>query len=136
MMLAVAAIWGITANYDRLGIDNSAPLFWAALISLAGSVGLLPFALVRARRCGGLCGAAGANLRVMALTGGAEAVSLGLQMYALTLAIVPYVIAVKRTSAVMGVMLGTLVLGEKGLRERLAGAALMVIGVYLVAAFK
>ena len=55
------------------------------------------------------------------------------QMYALTVAIVPYVIAVKRMSAVFAVLLGWLVLREGQVRERLAGAVLMVLGVFLIA---
>jgi len=53
-------------------------------------------------------------------------------MLALNLAIVPYVIAIKRTSTVMSVLWGTLVLREPGLRERLLGTLVMVLGVVLI----
>lgn len=55
------------------------------------------------------------------------------QMYALTMAIVPYVIAVKRLSAVFGVLLGAWIFKERGLSERLFGASLMVAGVFFIA---
>jgi uncharacterized membrane protein len=66
-------------------------------------------------------------------TGFLEAVTCVCQMYALSVAIVPYVVAVKRMSAVFAVLLGWLVLREGRMRERLAGAALMVLGVFLIA---
>ena len=69
----------------------------------------------------------------LAATGFLEAVTCWCQMQALTMAIVPYVISVKRMSAVFAVLLGWLVLGEGSVRERLAGAALMVLGVFLIA---
>jgi uncharacterized membrane protein len=54
-------------------------------------------------------------------------------MVALTMALVPYVIAVKRLSAVFGVLIGALLFKESGLAERLFGTALMVAGVFFIA---
>jgi len=42
------------------------------------------------------------------------------------------VISVKRLSALIGVLLGSLFLKERGLRHRLVGAGLMVAGVALL----
>lgn len=57
------------------------------------------------------------------------ALAVSVQMYALTLTLVVRVIAVKRLSTLMGVVLGVVFLGEGGLRNRLVGAAVMVMGV-------
>jgi drug/metabolite transporter (DMT)-like permease len=126
-MLLVAVVWSVSANLDKLGLARSSPLFWLLGVFGGVALALTPGALRAARR------GSGPWLRQAGLAGGIEAVSTALQMLALTLAIVPYVIAVKRMSAVFGVLLGSLVLGERGLRERLAGASLMVAGVFCIA---
>jgi uncharacterized membrane protein len=48
---------------------------------------------------------------------------------------VTQVIAVKRMSALFGVLWGHLLFKEKGLRERAAGTVLMMMGVFLITIF-
>jgi uncharacterized membrane protein len=125
-MLAVAVIWSVSANFDKIGVPASGPIFWPAALFTSVGLVLAPVALLHE-------GAALRRLRthgaaVLAM-GAAEAVSVVLQMHALTLALAPYVIAVKRLSAVFGVAFGALLLGERNLGRRLAGALLMVAGV-------
>ena len=43
-----------------------------------------------------------------------------------------YVIAIKRTSVCFGVIWGHLIFHEKGVKERLTGAIVMVLGVVLI----
>ena len=54
-------------------------------------------------------------------------------MMAIDMTIVPYLIAVKRTSALMTTCYGLTILKEQGFKERMLGAALMVAGVFLLA---
>ncbi|MEW5774886.1 MAG: DMT family transporter [Thermodesulfobacteriota bacterium] len=129
-MLLVAVIWSVSANLDKMGLARSSPLCW--LLGVFAGVGLaLTPAALRALRADGP--PSRRRLADAGLAGLFEAGSTALQMLALTLAIVPYVIAVKRTSAVFGVLLGSLVFGERGLRERLAGVLLMLAGVFCIA---
>ncbi|MGZ7066894.1 MAG: hypothetical protein ACXVHT_01170 [Methanobacterium sp.] len=44
----------------------------------------------------------------------------------------PYVIAIKRTSTIMSVLFGSLIFKEKGIKGRLLGAGIMVLGVILI----
>jgi len=55
------------------------------------------------------------------------------QMVAISLTLVVYVIAIKRTSAIMSVLFGHFVFKEKGVRERLTGAVTMLAGVLCIA---
>ena len=61
-----------------------------------------------------------------------NSVAMGCQMIAINLTFVAYVISVKRTSALFSVILGKIILKEKGIKERLLGAAIMVSGVFLI----
>ena len=130
LMLLVAFLWSVSSNIDKIGLRHSSPTFWIMCSFGITTVWLTPVAWKLSRR--GFGQVRLAPLELMA-TGFLEAVTCVCQMYALTVAIVPYVISVKRLSAVFAVLLGWLVLGEGQVRERLAGATLMVLGVFLVA---
>jgi len=53
-------------------------------------------------------------------------------MTAINMTLVAYVISIKRTSVIMSVFWGYLIFKEKGLKERLFGSFLMIIGVVLI----
>ncbi len=130
IMLLVAFSWSLCANIDRMGLNVSSPVAWVFCAYAATTVFLAPLAL---RRSSATLALIGKSPRAIAAAGACEAVSLAFQMFALTMTLVPYVIAVKRLSAVFGVLIGAVVFREKGFSERLAGAALMVAGVFFIA---
>ncbi|GAB6036489.1 hypothetical protein JCM15519_10480 [Fundidesulfovibrio butyratiphilus] len=130
LMLLVAFLWSISGNFDKIGLRNSSPNFWIAMAFGATTLCLTPIVWRVSRR-----GFSQVWTKPWSLTaaGALEALTAWCQMMALTMTIVPYVIAAKRLSAVVAVLLGGLVLGEPDLRQRLAGSALMVAGVLLIA---
>ena len=71
--------------------------------------------------------------KFVTLAGTFQAIGVSLQFTALTIAPVAQVVAVKRLSALISVIFGHTLFGEKGLRERLLGAAIMVSGVAIMA---
>ena len=129
MMLGVAFLWSITSNVDKVGVQNSSPIAWAITLFTVISAAMFPLAMRRGWR--GLAEALPQAKR-LTLTGLLNAVGVGCQMAALTLVPVTQVIAVKRMSALLAVLLGVFVLGEEGLRSRLLGAGIMVLGVALI----
>ena len=133
LMLAVAAIWSIGANLDKLGLRASSPLFWGAAVYTATFLALLGPRLVKKARAGRRL--PGLPPWPVAVAGLLEAIGIVCQMHALPLTQVSYVIAVKRLSIVFGVLLGALVLREPDLAHRLPGALLMVAGVFFIAVF-
>jgi uncharacterized membrane protein len=82
--------------------------------------------LCRIARC--VC----AITRYAALSGTANAVGNALLMYALTLLFVPYVIAIKRMSALFTVIVSGIILKEN-IRGRLVGTVIMLMGTVLIA---
>ena len=66
----------------------------------------------------------------LAVYGMINSVAMGCQMIAINLTFVAYVISVKRPSALFSVLLAKIILKEKGIKERLLGAAIMVSGVF------
>ena len=129
LMLCVAFIWSITSNFDKIGVLNSSPLFWAFSLFSAIALGMLPFVLRQGRGFTPLV----AQWQLLTVMGGFNAIAITSQMLALTMAPVAQVIAVKRMSALLSVLFGHFFFQEKGLRERLLGAAIMVTGVVIMA---
>ena len=127
--MLVAFIWSLTSNFDKVGVQNSSPIFWAISIFLTISILLLPIVWQKSRRNLNKLKKAGWKL---VLYGMVNSVAMGCQMVAINLTLVAYVIAVKRTSALFTVVLGKLVLKEEGIKERFLGATIMVSGVFLI----
>ncbi|NJM98691.1 MAG: EamA family transporter [Phormidesmis sp. RL_2_1] len=128
MMLCVAFIWSITSNFDKIGVVNSSPLFWAIALFSVIAGGMVPFVFRPKRGLKPLL----SQWRLLGITGGFNAIAITSQMLALPMAPVAQVIAVKRMSALLSVLFGHFFFGEKGLSARLTGAAIMVSGVVIM----
>ena len=72
------------------------------------------------------------NLKNYLATGFCKTIGISCQMLAINLTLVAYVISIKRLSAVMTVLFGYLIFKERGIRERLMGAVIMVGGVLII----
>ncbi len=131
-MLLVAFLWSITANIDKVGIQNSGPLYWVVAISVFLFIGMIPVVLIFAK-----------NDIKQILTNAKELFPVGLfsgmtlifQMLAIQLTLVAYVISIKRTSALMVVIFGVLIFKEKGFLQRATGVIIMLLGVLLISLF-
>lgn len=128
VMLVVAFLYSISAAYDKVGTVASSPLLWGAAIHAVTAAALLPLALWRRRRAPGSRGAAPAILAAGVFT----AIGAAAQMTALLLTLAAFVIAVKRTSTLFGVLLGHSLFREARVTQRLLGAAVMLAGFVVV----
>jgi drug/metabolite transporter (DMT)-like permease len=129
MMLGVAAIYAVTATLGKGAMAHLAPQhFGAFYFAVLGLAVLILFALPRPRMLRKL---AGRPLPVLAV-----GVLMGLMAYthfhALQQVEVAYMIAVKRTSLLFGILYGALLFREPDLARRLPAGALMVAGVALI----
>jgi drug/metabolite transporter (DMT)-like permease len=130
LMMIVALIWSVTANIDKIGLENSSPLFWAVAINLFIAAAMCPLALWRLRRRDRFLPL---HLKGLFAIGAAGGLTTVCQMTAISMALVPLVIAIKRTSTVMTVLWGHFLFREAGLKERFSGVVLMSLGVLLIA---
>lgn len=125
MMLGVALIWGIATTIDKVGLQNSAPVFWVAALNGVLMVALTPVMLNQP----GSLGQVQRHFKALVLIGFLAALAALFQMFAVAMTLVAYVIAIKRTSTLMSVAWGYLFFGEAGLSERIAGAVVMLAGI-------
>jgi drug/metabolite transporter (DMT)-like permease len=129
LMLLVAFLWSITTNVDKIGVQNSSPIFWVFALLTAMSVLLLPVLL---HKTSNPARQIIQYLPMLMATGFFNALGVIFQMQALTMTLVVQVIALKRTSVLMGVLFGHFIFKEKDIQERFLGAAIMMGGVLFI----
>lgn len=126
MMLTVAAIYAVTATVGKGALRYlPAQSFGAFYFALLGFAVLLLFALPRPQRLLKLARRPWQVLGVGALMSG----MVYTHFLALQQVEVAYMIAVKRSSLLLGILYGALLFREPDLAARLPGGALMVSGV-------
>lgn len=128
-MLIVSFVWSLSANFDKRSINASSVwqhLFFINLIVFCGTTtflllkGKLNFAEIKLEK------------KNLLMVGFLTSCGFFLHMNALSLTLVAYVIALKRTAGMISVFLGYFFLDEKNIRNRLLGAAVMFIGVLFI----
>ena len=129
LMLLVAFIWSITSNIDKIGVKNSSPVFWAVANAIFWAITLSTIMLIKSRKS---IKYVPVNLKVLIPIGIFEGLAAVTQMTAINLTLVAYVVSIKRTSAIISVLSGYFIFKEKGIRERLIGVIIMVVGVMLI----
>ena len=132
-MLAVALIYSVSANLDKMASLRSSPVFTSVVLDLL--LGLTLLALVPLMRNEVIFEWAAVRRHALWLVflGALFAVTTWAHFTALTLEIVPYVSAVTRLSALFAVIFGIIYFGEKSGGWRLLGASIMIFGVVLIA---
>ncbi|MBI1935034.1 DMT family transporter [Candidatus Woesearchaeota archaeon] len=128
-MLIVAFLFSITANLAKIGIGLSNPAYFMFTHYLFTSILLT---ILFFRRLMGSIKSINKNFKPFITFGIAAAFSEILAGAAFKLAIVPYVISLKRTSVVFSVILGFLLFKEKNFKEAMIGSVTMFIGVVLI----
>lgn len=129
LMLVFAFLMGITSNLDKLGLQKSTPEFYMACVMAALPVvtGVLfsfrePQTIPNALRWS----------RAILPAALANTLMAYCHFTAMSLGLVVYVIAIKRTSVVMSILGSNVFFKEQGFKERLIAALIMLAGVVLI----
>lgn len=130
LMLLVAFIWSISSNIQKIGVLNSSPVFYALAENIFLSFLLFPVMLYKSPQ--GLRTIKN-EIKSLFPIGFFSALVLTFQMIAIGLTLVVYVISIKRMSTLLSVLFGHFLFREKDVKQRLLGAAVMVLGVLLIA---
>ena len=131
-MLIVAFIWSISANFDKKGIESSSILQYIFFINLFVTIGTTIFSIQKGKLSFASTWQERKNLFLVGIL-----TSLGylFHMIALSMTLVAYVIALKRTAGMISVLLGYFFLKEKNIKERLLGSSIMFLGVLFIVLF-
>ena len=144
-MLFVAFLYSLSVNYDKEVVMNSSPLFGSAItLLLLAIIFLLIAQLTRTNHTFTIIDPIEPDpvrsdphfARSPVLIYGAVGVILAVEGIAIntayTMAIVPYVITIKRLSLFFSVLFGWLLLHEQQIRGRMLGAVVMIIGAVVI----
>ena len=133
LMLLVSFIYAFTSAIGKLAIIHSNPYFFGVIYNVALTA-LMFFFLPATVNSGPQ-----KNLLkkpfVGLILGAIVAVEVFSHMLAVSLTNVAYMISLKRMSLLFGVVYGALLFKEEKIMERLAGAIIMIAGVFLIGWF-
>lgn len=128
-MIIVAFIFSITSNLGKLAVIHSSPLFFTAVYFPLLALAIFPMCLwknygkiKKLILHGKLFGLIGLSMACVSIT----------HYLAINIAAVPYVISLKRTSLLIGVIYGAIWFKETNIKERLIGSIIMTAGVLII----
>ncbi len=139
-MIGVAFIYSFTSSLGKIAVVHSSPLFFGATYFIAVTLLITPL-IFRYSRDNPLRLSVVYKLQacitkkiwvVIALAGVAYSFMIISHMFAISIANVAYMIAIKRTSLLIGVAFGYLFFHEKRIGQRLGGAFMMFTGFVLI----
>ncbi len=131
MMIAVAFLYSITSSLGKMAIEHSSPVFFGITYFTVLTICFAPIGLWKGR--GDLKAfVAARGYLSMVVPGFLYAVMVVTHMIAMNMTKVAYMISVKRTSLLMGVLFGYFLFKETNIRERMLGAFIMFAGFVVV----
>ena len=127
-MFFVSVLWSFAAPIDKLGIISSSPLLWGTSVNVFMVFSIFIYIKLSGKKI---------DIKAfrLPLPGIFAGLTILTQMKALQMAIVPYVISIKRTSIIFSVLAGILLFKEDRGVYRLLSSIIMVVGVVIIFLF-
>lgn len=130
LILVVILIYSVTANTDKIGVNMTSPVLWPLSVYALSSLFMLP---VMMKKSSNWKSQVKSSWKPLALLGGLGGLSIILQMTAFKMTLVTYVIAIKRFSIPLTVLISYILLNEKDeFSQKLVGSIIMVAGAVLI----
>jgi len=133
IMIILAMIFSVTSVLAKKAVVLSSPFFFSIVYLVTLSLALIPVVLIMgpgARETGRRIIA---DWKWLSLIGLFALISYLAHFFAVTMVEVAYMIAVKRTMPLFGIIFGKIFFDEPYFRQRMAAGALMVAGVLVIA---
>jgi drug/metabolite transporter (DMT)-like permease len=129
LMLLVSFIYSITSVLGKIGVMHSNPYFFGSTYFIA--LAFLMTAIMPFIPGASMKRLAGFPFKGIAL-GAIYAIMVFSHMLAISLVQAAYMVSVKRISLLFGIIYGAWWFREEGIIERLLGAAIMLLGVFII----
>ena len=126
LMLIVAFIFSLTANFGKMGVVYSSPIFFGATYFSIITIFLLPIVLYKNNNIRNLF------RKEFVLIGMTSSFMVAFHVLAVKLIYVSYMISIKRSSILFSIIAGAFLLKEKNIKEKLIGGILMIIGIIII----
>lgn len=130
-MLIVALLWSVSANFDKIAIKESGIIAYLAFVNVVIAAGVTVIALIRKPFKLKEIESGKTPLFIFGLVATASFLvhSAAIQMASN----VSYVIALRRTTGMISVLLGKWMFQEEQFKDRLLGSAIMFAGIIVIA---
>lgn len=124
-MLAVAFLYSITANFGKMGVMYSSPSFFGAVYFTILTGILLIWSMV-------VDNVRNIFTKDIMLIGITQGIMITFHMVALEIAPVSYMISVKRSSMLFGIIFGSIFFGERNVLQHSIAALVILAGIGLI----
>ncbi|RMG05735.1 MAG: EamA/RhaT family transporter [Nitrospirae bacterium] len=128
-MIGVSLIYSFTSVIGKIAILHSSPLFFSGAYFVGVTLCFSPVILLQSRK---IRKDIRQDIKRSVLPGIFYAMMIISHVFAITMTKVAYMIALKRTSFLMGAVYGFLFFREKNVTYRLTGAVVMFLGFLLI----
>lgn len=129
-MLLVAFIWSITANIDKIGVEETSPIYWAFAKDSVILLYLIPILAIKSKK---------PLLQIynrkwpLLMVGFFKSASVVTQMFAIQFILVSYVISIKRASSIFIILFAFFYMNEKkNFRNRMIGIIIILLGLVVI----
>lgn len=124
-MLAVAFLYSITANFGKMGVLYSSPSFFGAVYFTILAIILIIWSMLADD-------VKHIFTKDILLIGITQGIMISFHMIALEIAPVSYMISVKRSSMLFGIIFGAVFFGEKNVLQHSISALVILAGIGLI----
>jgi drug/metabolite transporter (DMT)-like permease len=133
LMLFVSLIYAFTSTIGKLAIIHSNPYFFGIIYNIALTMVMITFipVAVKAEPLKNMI----KKPLIGLILGAVVSVTIVSHVLAISMTNVAYMIALKRTSILFGVLYGAVWFKEEKIAERLTGSLIMITGVFLIGWF-
>lgn len=130
IILLVIILYSVTANIDKIMVGMFSPVMWPLTTYILSSIIMMPLMMKKSQNWRKEVKTDWKPLMILGVLSGG---SIILQMAALELTLVSYVVSIKRLSIPITVLLSYFILSEKkDFKERIIGSTVMIIGALLI----
>jgi len=130
-MILVSCIYSITSSLGKMAINHSSPLFFAPLYFTAVTILFTPLVYMKVKK-EFLFLIINKYKKNIILSGIFYGIMIISHIIAISISEVAYMIAIKRSSMLIGSIYGFILFGEKKIKERLIGVILMLAGIFFI----
>ena len=129
MMIGVAFIYSITSSLGKMAIEHSSPIFFGSSFFILLTVLFTPIALKMNK---GNLSFKKKEIVPFATIGLTYSIMIVCHMLALSLVNVAYMISIKRTSLLFGIIYGHFLFREERIAEKIVGGIIMLAGFIVI----
>lgn len=128
-MFLMLLLYSITSPVDKIGVEASSPVFYTFVLHIGQVILLTPIMIYYSNDWKRVLNEDRSKIISIGLLSGTSSI---IQMTAISLTLVVYVVSIKRAGIIISVLAGHLLFNEDNFKERIAGTAIILSGLTVI----